>query len=374
MKCATQTVDLWPQVRPDTQPSSYTCEPYSLGTIVYVVETPPMPSPPLPQELIDVIIDCIAGDSTHQRDSYLYSCALVTDLWMHRCIFHLHNNFIVQGGITAQQTALLRHPTFLSQIRNLVFYKGQLDCNSNPSTGNIDTVLGVTSNITHLMLNCESASNPRLSPSQLRDGIILPTLTHLTLEHVAFDHFVNFALIIHHFQALESLRLVKTYQLTFHDTKIVSNGIRSPPRLRILGLDGTQDNFTYNFGHWLAQGKYGGCLIEKFVFDLGSFNPMVLILLKYLEMSLQTIEITIDPEHPALADNVFPWIGEGAWAAFDRSFAREDFACLKEVKIKVLGSQLVSDDQASEFFPQLVQRGVAVGVELGCVMKDMWIE
>ncbi|KAH8093111.1 hypothetical protein BXZ70DRAFT_950106 [Cristinia sonorae] len=352
-----------------------------------------MPIPSLPQELIDAIIDCLAlpktshgenddtGDDPDAITTSFESCALVTDTWMPRALFHLQNTLTVCPRMTAQKLALLHHPMFPSFVNKLIMVldgvQPDFSDGSAKSVTTSDTaaMLGTLKELTHFKISGGTSNQCKPSRVPLSDGISSSLMTHLVFERVIFDSFAAFSEIISRFPALESLSLLQARLLQDPrnipqqtDPDIFDIGTHAPPRfLKTLRAETLDVALESKLGPWLNHPDKP-CSIESFTSNLSILYEDSKPLLEWLSSSVKTIRVFTSPN-----ELWYPGWMNLAWSSLDKCLSSEAFSRLRTVHL--VGYRRDAEGLHRKFqwsMPGLVQKGIAIteGLMVGDVV---WI-
>ncbi|KAJ7856637.1 hypothetical protein B0H14DRAFT_2752277 [Mycena olivaceomarginata] len=192
----------------------------NLWFVAYLVSLLRTMTTNLPQELLDVIIDHLAGDS-----SSLKACSLASCAWVPRTRLYLFEICSLTSATVFSFSVILRSPhcTFLPHIRS-IHVSGDVP-NSTPHNTFDEPAFWWTSTASQLIFNRTHEEVAKLAHTSILTAF--PYLTRLSLTNVPMPTVVQLVDTIALFLSLEELHLALVCPLSAFTKSMV---VKLPPR------------------------------------------------------------------------------------------------------------------------------------------------
>lgn len=214
---------------------------------------------PLPQELLDVIIDWLKDDKPTLRN-----CALVAQAWRPRSQVHIHHTLKVSSRECCQRAEHLYADAFLAScIREFHVLDPQIKHNHAVHHWLDYAVPAMLSTLNPLALDAVILQNAHDVEWGRYPEPLFPLATKLTVSRLDFRVGAEFAAFIRHFPRLTSL-LLKDFTIEHNVRDIEAPGPR-PPLQKLEMYSSTGQEF---FMNWLLHQPPEDIQLETFLYSV----------------------------------------------------------------------------------------------------------
>ncbi|KZT68934.1 hypothetical protein DAEQUDRAFT_765941 [Daedalea quercina L-15889] len=272
---------------------------------------------PVPQEILDVIIDYLADDRKSLR-----ACALVARAWRSRSQFYIHRTLKVTSKVRCKRAGdVYFNPFLVSCIRELHIQDLELKI---PGTSHhwvdrdVPAMVSKLSRVHPLFIESVVIQNGHDIDWGSHPDPLFPNATRLSIHRLDFRVGTEFAAFIRHFPRLSSLTLTDfTIEYSPRDTSVP--GPRPPLRNLEVYNSGGQEFFM----NWFLHQPAGDIQLETFVYSIERWQLCAPQLsLRALGASVVNLTIVFafeSPHYLLRGDPILPYLSSVRSLTFDHA-------------------------------------------------------